>query len=122
MILGLGQRVTKQQGSEMLQIIYQTNYKFSKCSFTSVTKWKRREICWFTKLGKEFYQAMKDYRNIDWIKILLRLTLSGYTGFLTEAGNLIDELHNRGEVQEEQQNQNAFNKFHTEKTELPSHF
>ena len=45
------------------------------------------------------------------LEILLGLKLSGHTDTLTEASNLIDELYNRGEIQNKQQYRNAFNKF-----------
>ena len=38
------------------------------------------------------------------LQILLGLKLSGHTDTLTEAGNLIDELYKRGEIQNKQQN------------------
>ena len=41
------------------------------------------------------------------LEILLGLNLSGYTGTLTEASNLIDELYKRGEIQNKQQYRNA---------------
>ena len=47
------------------------------------------------------------------LEILLGLKLSGHTDTLTEASNLIDELYNRGEIQNKQQYQNALNKFQT---------
>ena len=47
------------------------------------------------------------------LEILLGLKLSGHTDTLTEAGNLKDDLYERGEIQNEQQYRNAFNKFHT---------
>ena len=46
------------------------------------------------------------------LEILLGLKLSGHTDTLTKAGNLIDELYKRGEIQNEQQYRNALNKFH----------
>ena len=45
------------------------------------------------------------------LEILLGLKLSGHTDTLTEASNLIDELYNRGEIQNKQQYRNALNKF-----------
>ena len=47
------------------------------------------------------------------LEILLGLKLSGHTDTLTEASNLIDELYNRGEIQNKHQYQNAPNKFST---------
>ena len=47
------------------------------------------------------------------LEILLGLKLSGYTDTLTEASNLKDELYRQGEIQNEQQYQNALNKFST---------
>ena len=47
------------------------------------------------------------------LEILLGLKLSGHRDTLTEASNLIDELYKRGEIHNEQQYQNAFNKFQT---------
>ena len=44
-------------------------------------------------------------------EISLGLKLSGYSDILTEAGNLIDELYKRGEIQNKQQYRNALNKF-----------
>ena len=44
-------------------------------------------------------------------EILLGLKLSSHTDTLTEASNLIDELYKRGEIQNEQQNRNALDKF-----------
>ena len=46
------------------------------------------------------------------LEILLGFKLSGHNDNLTEASNLIDELHKRVEIQNEQQNRNALNKFH----------
>ena len=48
------------------------------------------------------------------LEILLGLKLSGHTDTLTEASNLIDEIYKRGEVQNEQQNRNALDKFSTQ--------
>ena len=49
------------------------------------------------------------------LEILLGLKLSGHTDTdtLTEASNLIDELHKRGEIQNKKQYRNAPNKFST---------
>ena len=46
------------------------------------------------------------------LELLLGLKLSGHTDTLTEASNLIDELYRRGEIQNEQQYQNALEKYH----------
>ena len=56
------------------------------------------------------------------IEVLLGLKLSGHTNTLTEASNLIDELHQRGGLQNKQQYRNAPNKFSTPQMELPSKF
>ena len=45
------------------------------------------------------------------LEVLLGLKLSSHTDTLTEASNLIDELYKPGEIQNERQNRNAFNKF-----------
>ena len=45
------------------------------------------------------------------LEILIGLKLTGLTDTLTEASNLIDELHKRGEIQNEQQYRNALDKF-----------
>ena len=45
------------------------------------------------------------------LEVLLGLKLSGHTDTLTDASNLIDELHKRGEIQNKQQYRNAPNKF-----------
>ena len=47
------------------------------------------------------------------LEVLLGLKLPGHTDTLTEASNLIDELYERGEIQNKQQYRNAPNKFHT---------
>ena len=47
------------------------------------------------------------------LEILVGLSLSGHTVTLTKASNLIDELCMRGEIQNEQQQQNALDKFQT---------
>ena len=47
------------------------------------------------------------------IEVLLRLKLSGHTNTLTEASNLMDELYERGEIENEQQYRNALDKFFT---------
>ena len=47
------------------------------------------------------------------LEILLGIKLSGHTDTLREASNLLDELHKRGEIQNEQQYRNALNKFST---------
>ena len=47
------------------------------------------------------------------LEVLLGLKLSGHTDTLTEASNLIDELYNRGEIQNKQQYRNALNKIQT---------
>ena len=54
------------------------------------------------------------------LNLLLGLKLSDHTNTLTEASNLFDELHKRGEIQKEQQYPNAFKKFQTVYMELPS--
>ena len=51
--------------------------------------------------------------NYTRLEILLGLKLSGHTDTLTEAGNLIDELYKRVDLQIEQQYRNALNKFST---------
>ena len=51
--------------------------------------------------------------NYNILEILQGLKLYGYTDTLTEASNLIDELQKKGEIQNEQQYQNALNKFST---------
>ena len=48
------------------------------------------------------------------LEMLLGMKLSGHTDTLTEASNLIDELYRRIEIQNEQQNRNALNEFHTQ--------
>ena len=45
------------------------------------------------------------------IEINLGLKLSGHTDTLAKASNLIDELHKRGQIQNEQQYRNAPNEF-----------
>ena len=45
------------------------------------------------------------------LEVLLGLKLSGHTDTLTEASNLIDQLHKLGEIQNKQQCRNALNKF-----------
>ena len=50
------------------------------------------------------------------LEILLGLNLYGHTDTLSEASNLIDELYKRGEIQNEQEYQNALNKFSNIKT------
>ena len=47
-------------------------------------------------------------------EILLRLKVSGHSETLTEASNLIDQLYERGEIQNEQEHQNAGDKFCTQ--------
>ena len=47
------------------------------------------------------------------LEILLVLKSSGHTNTLTEASNLIDQIHRVGKIQNEEQNRNAANKFHT---------
>ena len=47
------------------------------------------------------------------LEISLGLKLIGHTDTLTEASNLIDELYKKGKIQNEQQYQNAHNKFST---------
>ena len=47
------------------------------------------------------------------LEVLLVLKLSGHTDTLTKASNLMDELKQRGEIQNNQQNRNARNKFQT---------
>ena len=47
------------------------------------------------------------------LEILLALKLSGHTDTLTEASKVIDEIYHRGEIQNEQQYQNALNKIST---------
>ena len=48
------------------------------------------------------------------LEVLLGLKLSGHTDTLTEATKLIDDFYKRGEIQNEQQYQNALNKLSTE--------
>ena len=50
------------------------------------------------------------YKNYTRLENLLGLKLSRHTDTLTEASNLIDELCKRGEIQHEQQYQNALDK------------
>ena len=45
------------------------------------------------------------------LEILIALKLSGHSDTITEASNSIDELYNRGEIQNEQHYRNALNKF-----------
>ena len=52
------------------------------------------------------------------LKILLGLKLSGDTDTLTEASNLVDELHKKSEIQNKQQYRNALSKFSTIEIEL----
>ena len=47
------------------------------------------------------------------LEVLLGLKPLSHTNTLTETSNLIDELHKRGEKQNEQHNRKALNKFHT---------
>ena len=47
------------------------------------------------------------------LEVILGLKFSGHSDTLTEASNLIDELYNRGEIQNKQQYRNALNKFST---------
>ena len=54
------------------------------------------------------------------LEILRGLKFSGHTDTRTEVSNLIDELYNRGEIQNKQQYRNAPNKFITQEMELPS--
>ena len=48
------------------------------------------------------------------LEVLLGLSLSGYTDAPKGANNLIDELYERGELQNEQQYRNDLSKFHTQ--------
>ena len=48
------------------------------------------------------------------LELLLGLKLSGHSNTLSEASDLIDELYNRGEIQNKQQYRNALNKFSTD--------
>ena len=45
------------------------------------------------------------------LEILLGVKLTGNRGTLTKASNLIDEFYRRGEIQNEHQFLNAFDKF-----------
>ena len=47
------------------------------------------------------------------LELLLGLKLTGHTDNLTEAGNLIDELFKRTEIQNEQQYRNALDRNRT---------
>ena len=47
------------------------------------------------------------------LEVLLGLKLSGHTDTLTEASKLIDDLYQRGEIQNKQQYRNALDKFST---------
>ena len=49
------------------------------------------------------------------LEVLLELRISGHFNTLTEAGNLIDELYERGEIQNKQQYRNALNKYNHNK-------
>ena len=51
--------------------------------------------------------------NYTRLEILLGLKLSGHTDTLKEASNLIDELHKKGEIRNEQQYRNSFDNFKT---------
>ena len=48
------------------------------------------------------------------LEIFLGPKLSGHTDTLTEASNLIDELYQRGEIQNKQQYRSALNKFNNQ--------
>ena len=48
------------------------------------------------------------------LEILLGLKLSSHNDTLTEAGNFVDEVYKRGEIQNEQQYRNDLNKFRTQ--------
>ena len=51
--------------------------------------------------------------NFTRLEVLLRLKLSGLTDSLTTAGDLMDKLYKRGEIQNDQQYRNALDNFHT---------
>ena len=53
------------------------------------------------------------------LEVLLGIKLSGHSDTLTESGPLIDQLYRMDEIQTEQQNRNALDKFHTQEMELP---
>ena len=56
------------------------------------------------------------FNNIDMytrLEILLGPKLLGHSDILTEASNLTDELHKRGEIQNKQQYRNALNNLQT---------
>ena len=52
------------------------------------------------------------------VEVLLGLKLSGHTNTLTEASNLIDEIHKIGEIQNEQQYRIALDRISASKMEL----
>ena len=54
------------------------------------------------------------------LEVLLGFKLTGDTDTLTEASKLIDEIYRIGEIQNEQQNRNALDKFSSHQMELPS--
>ena len=45
------------------------------------------------------------------LEVLLGLKLIGYTDTLTQASNILDEIYEKGEIQNKQQNRNAFDKW-----------
>ena len=47
------------------------------------------------------------------LEVLLGIKISGHTETLTEASNLLDELYQKGEIQNKQQYRNALDKFST---------
>ena len=53
------------------------------------------------------------------LEILLGMKLSGHTDTLTEASNLLDRLHKKCELENDQLHRNALDDFHAIKMELP---
>ena len=77
----------------------------------------RRILNLDTKLKGKVIEINNNPSNIIVIytrlQILVGLKLSGHADTLTEASNLIDDLYKRGEIQNQQKNRNAPNKFST---------
>ena len=47
------------------------------------------------------------------LDVLSALKLSDHTDILTEASNIINQIHKRGEIENEQHYRNALDKIHT---------
>ena len=70
--------------------------------------------------GMKIINPTKFFYKETRLEALLGLKLAGYTDILIKASNLIDDLYQRGEIENEEQPRNVLDSFYTSKIILPS--